>query len=85
MKPDGVGSPERSLSSPGGVIAGLVIFQKLGIFTRGNYDSADYKGHSHPAYGRTHQAAGTDLPRRAKGVQDLNAPPHDFFSLRFIG
>ena len=42
MKSDGVGSPERSPSSPGGVIAGLVIFQKLGIFTRGNYDSANY-------------------------------------------
>ena len=80
MKSDGVGSPERSLSSPGGVIAGLVIFQKLGIFTRGNYDSADYMGHSHPAFREDTSGGGGDLPRRAKGVQDPNAPPMNFLA-----
>lgn len=41
-KSDGVGSPERSLSSPDSLIAGMRIILKRGIFLRGNYDSADY-------------------------------------------
>lgn len=72
-KSDWVGSPERSRSSPDCLIAGMRIIQKRGIFLRGNYDSANNMGQSHPAWGGHIRRRGR-FPRRAKGVQDPAAP-----------